>query len=178
MENLEKLLDQNIRKIPDFPKKGILFYDITSLLMKPEVFNTIIEKMFEYYKDREIDGIIAAESRGFIFASPLCLKLNVPLLLARKKGKLPGKTISAEYSLEYGTATIEIHEQDLKKVKNVLIVDDLIATGGTLEAIANIVEKAGCTVKGVFGVIGLPFLNYEERLKKYNIKTFINYHGE
>lgn len=178
MDNFEILLDRNIRKIRDFPKKGILFYDITSLLMVPDVFNKIIDKMYNYYKNKNIDGIIAVESRGFLFASPLSLKLNVPLLLARKKGKLPGRTLSIEYSLEYGKEIIEIHEEDLNRVNNILIVDDLIATGGTLEAIAKIVEKTNCNVVGVFGVIGLPFLNYEEKLKKYDIKTFINYNSE
>jgi len=178
MTNLEKILDSNIRKVPDFPKKGILFYDITSLVMNPECFDLIINEMLSYYKDIKIDAVIAAESRGFIFASPFCLKKKIPLILARKKGKLPGKTFSKSYLLEYGEATIEIHKDDLLKVNNILIVDDLVATGGTLKAIADIVEENEKKVSGIFCVIGLPFLNYDKLLGKYNIKTLINYHSE
>lgn len=178
MTNLEKILDDSIRKIPDFPKEGILFYDITSILLNPKVYGLVIDAMEHLYEDESVDGIIAAESRGFLFAGPLALKKGVPLILARKKGKLPGATWSSEYKLEYGTATIEIHRDDLKKGERYLIVDDLVATGGTLKAIASIVESAEATVTGYFSVIGLPFLDYETFLKPYNIKTLINYHGE
>ncbi len=178
MNNLEKILDDSIAKVKDFPKKGILFYDITSILLKPSVFNLVIENLFNYYSNSSIDGIIAVESRGFIFASPLCLKFNVPLILARKKGKLPRQTISESYSLEYGQETIEIHKDDIIKDKNYLLIDDLIATGGTLKAIANLVERSGAKVCGIAAVIGLPFLNYDRLIGKYNVKTLINYHTE
>ena len=178
MQNLEKILDDNIRKIPDFPKKGILFYDITSLIMNPECLNIVLDIMNDYYKETKIDAIIAAESRGFIFASPFSIKRNVPLLLARKKGKLPGKTVSKAYELEYGEASMEIHEEDLAKVDNILIVDDLIATGGTLKAIAEMIEEKGKKVAGIFSVIGLPFLNYMDKLSAYDVKTLINYDTE
>ena len=178
MKELEIILDQNIRKIPDFPKKGILFYDITSLLINPEVFNLIIDKMVEIYKDIKIDAVVAAESRGFIFASPFCIKMKLPLILARKKGKLPGKTISKEYNLEYGTAILEMHEEDVTRFKNILIIDDLIATGGTLKAIAEMIESTGAKVAGIFSIIGLPFLNYDKVLEKYEVTTLINYHSE
>lgn len=178
MNNLEKILDDSIAKVKDFPKKGILFYDITSLLLKPAVFNLIIENLYEYYSKSQLDGIIAVESRGFIFAAPLVLKFNIPLILARKKGKLPRKTISESYSLEYGEETIEIHQEDINKGKKYLLIDDLIATGGTLKAIANLVEKSGAIVGGIAAVIGLPFLNYDKLLGKYDVKTLINYHGE
>ncbi len=178
MNNLEKILDNAIAKVKDFPKKGILFYDITSLLLKSEVFNLAIENLYDYYLKSDIDGIIAVESRGFIFGSPLSLKFNVPLILARKKGKLPRPTISESYSLEYGQETIEIQKEDIISGKKYLLIDDLIATGGTLKAIANLVEKSGGKVAGIAAVIGLPFLNYDKLLGKYDIKTLINYHGE
>lgn len=171
-------LDAAIRKIPDFPKKGILFYDVTSLLTNPKAFGFIVEKTKKQYSDRGITGIVAIESRGFVFAAPLALHLGVPLILARKKGKLPGKTISESYSLEYGTAALEIHEEDLKSGMNLLIVDDLIATGGTLRAVANMIERQKSRVAGIFAVIGLPFLHYDRQIGKYPVTTLIDYHGE
>lgn len=178
MNNLEKILDDSIAKVKDFPKKGILFYDITSILLKPSVFNLVIENLYEYYLNSAIDGIVAVESRGFIFAAPLALKFNVPLILARKKGKLPRQTILESYTLEYGEETIEVHKEDIKSESRYLLIDDLIATGGTLKAVANLVEKSGATVTGIAAVIGLPFLNYDKLLGKYDVKTLINYHGE
>lgn len=178
MNNLEKILDDSIAKVQDFPKKGILFYDITSILLKPNVFNLIIDNFYDYYSNFSIDGIIAVESRGFIFASPLALRFKVPLILARKKGKLPRKTISESYTLEYGEETIEVHKDDIEKGKRYLLIDDLIATGGTLKAVANLVESSNATVAGIAAVIGLPFLNYDKILGKYDVKTLINYHSE
>ncbi|HOJ64571.1 MAG TPA: adenine phosphoribosyltransferase [Spirochaetota bacterium] len=171
-------LDNFIRKVKDFPKPGILFYDITSIFTQPEAFSWIIEKAFEMYKDKKIDMLLAVESRGFIFASPLAYKMKIPLVLARKAGKLPGATIKENYALEYGTATLEVHKEDIPSGKNILIIDDLIATGGTLKACANLVKKLGSNVTGFFAVIGLPFLNYEKLLEGYDIKTLINYHSE
>jgi adenine phosphoribosyltransferase len=171
-------LNRAIRKVPDFPKKGILFYDVTSLLTNPKAFSHIVEKMKKAYADKGITGIVAIESRGFVFAAPLALHLGVPLILARKKGKLPGKTISESYSLEYGTATLEIHEEDLGSGMNLLIVDDLIATGGTLRAVANMIERQDSRVAGIFAVIGLPFLHYEKLIGEYGVTTLIDYHGE
>ncbi len=171
-------LDDVIRKVKDFPKEGILFYDVTSIFTNPEALQWIIDKAESLYEGKKIDAILSVESRGFIIASPLAYKMSVPLALARKKGKLPGETISQSYSLEYGEATLEIHKTDIKPGMNVLIIDDLIATGGTLKACAMMVEKLGAKVAGFFGIIGLPFLNYEEALKGYEINTLINYHGE
>ncbi|MGB3242337.1 MAG: adenine phosphoribosyltransferase, partial [Candidatus Omnitrophota bacterium] len=128
-------LDKAIRKVPDFPKPGILFYDVTSIFANPEAFQFVLDKMDELYKDVEIDGVIAIESRGFLLGAPFALKRSIPLVLARKSGKLPGDTIAKSYSLEYGEATLEIHKSDLTPNKKWLIVDDLIATGGTLEAV-------------------------------------------
>ncbi len=171
-------LDNAIRKIKDFPKKGILFYDITSIFTNPEAFNWIIDNSYDIFKNEKIDGIVAIEARGFVFASSLAYKLKIPLILARKAGKLPGKTIRQSYSLEYGEAILEIQEDDIKKEQNILIVDDLIATGGTIKACIDIVEKLGAKVHSILGLIGLPFLNYQEILNGYKIKTFINYDNE
>ena len=171
-------LDDYIRKIKDFPKKGILFYDVTSLFTNPVSFKWIVQKMTELYKNRKPDAVLAVESRGFIVASPFAFNLGIPLALARKAGKLPGETIKQSYSLEYGEATLEIQKSDIQKGDNVLIIDDLVATGGTLKACAEMVEKLGAKVEGFFGIIGLPFLNYDKALNGYDVKTLINYHGE
>ena len=171
-------LDKVIRKIPDFPKPGILFYDITSVFINPEAFQFVVDQMDEIYKDIRIDGIIAIESRGFLLGAPFALKRSIPLVLARKSGKLPGDTIAKSYSLEYGEATLEIHKSDLTPGKRWLIVDDLIATGGTLAAVAEMVKHQGAEVAGIFSIIGLTFLNYMEKIKDYNPITLIDYEGE
>lgn len=171
-------LDKVIRKVPDFPKPGILFYDITSIFTNPQAFEYVVEKMCDAYPDDAVDGVVAIESRGFILGSPFALRKSIPLVIARKKGKLPGKTVEASYSLEYGTAVLEIHVEDLTPGKRWLIVDDLIATGGTLEAVAGMVEKQGGSVAGIFSIIGLPFLNYMEKIGRYRPLTLIDYHGE
>ncbi|NLG16191.1 MAG: adenine phosphoribosyltransferase [Fibrobacter sp.] len=171
-------LDLAIRKVPDFPKPGILFYDVTSIFTNPEAFGYVVDSMVELYKGENIDGVISVESRGFLLGACFSYKMKLPLVLARKKGKLPGKTISQSYLLEYGSATLEIHEADLVPGKRWLIIDDLIATGGTLEAVAGMIESVGAQVAGIFGVIGLPFLNYDAKIGRYNPKTLINYHSE
>lgn len=171
-------LDKAIRKVPDFPKPGILFYDVTSIFTNPDAFRYAVDEMLNLYKNDKIDGVISIESRGFLMGACFAYEKKVPLVLARKKGKLPGKTISQSYLLEYGSATLEIHEADLIPGKNWLIIDDLIATGGTLEAVAGMIERVGASVAGIFSIIGLPFLNYNEKIGKYNPKTLINYHSE
>lgn len=173
-----EMLDKNIRRIPDFPKPGILFYDITSVLVNPEAFKYVIDQMVSIYKDKKIDAVAGVESRGFIFAAPFAEKLGIPLVLIRKKGKLPGDTYECSYSLEYGTATVEVHKEDIKKGQNILVVDDLIATGGTLAAAKNLIEQGGAEVTDFFGVIGLPFLNYQKVLENCNVTTLINYDSE
>ena len=171
-------LDSAIRKIPDFPKKGILFYDITSVIVNKDAFQHIINSMISEYKNQGLNRIVAIESRGFLFGAPLAWELKLPLVLARKKGKLPGKTYGEEYQLEYGKDSIEIHIDDLPAGEKILVVDDLIATGGTVEAVCKIIEKAGSYVAGIFGVINLPFLKNSGKLGKYSVKTLIAYHGE
>lgn len=171
-------LDSAIRKVKDFPKEGILFYDITGILAKPDAFNYCIDSFYELYKNKDIDGIVCLEARGFIFASPLAAKMNVPLILARKKGKLPGKTYEKEFALEYGVDTISIQHVDIKKGDKILIIDDLLATGGTIDAARAIIEDNGAIVEAIGGVIGLPFLGYEKVLEKYPIDVLITYDGE
>ncbi|MFP4363300.1 MAG: adenine phosphoribosyltransferase [Spirochaetia bacterium] len=171
-------LDKAIRKVPNFPKPGILFYDITGILQTPQAFDYCIEQMAEIYKDEKIDAVAAVESRGFIFAGPFARQMNLPQILVRKKGKLPGECLSKTFQLEYGTDTIEVHVKDVPKNGRILIVDDLIATGGTLKASCDMFEQAGAEVAGVFGVVGLPFLNYEKVLEGYQVKTLINYDSE
>lgn len=177
MADLE-LLDKSIRRVPDFPKPGILFYDITSVFVNPEAFKYCIDKMVEIYKDSEIEAIAGVDSRGFLFAAPLAEKLGIPMVLIRKKGKLPGDTYSCKYALEYGTAEVEVHKADVEKGKKYLVVDDLIATGGTLVAARNLIEQGGGKVTDFFGVIGLPELNYEKVLAPSKITTLITYSGK
>ena len=171
-------LDKSIRRIPDFPKPGILFYDITGVLVDPKAFQYCLDRMVSIYKDKRIDAVAGIESRGFLFAAPFAERMGIPLVLIRKKGKLPGKTYSCKYSLEYGTAEIEAHISDIQKGKNYLLTDDLIATGGTLNAARNVIEQGGGIVTDYFGVIGLPFLNYEKVLSPANITTLITYNAE
>lgn len=177
MNDIE-IIDNSIRRVPDFPKPGVLFYDITGILCNPEAFKICLEKMYQIYKDKNLDGICAVESRGFIFAGPLAEKLGIPLVLIRKKGKLPGETYSCKYALEYGTAEIEVQKSDIKKGSNYLVIDDLIATGGTLQAAKKLVEMGGGLVSEFFGIIGLPFLNYEKILSPTKVTTLINYKSE
>ncbi len=171
-------LDQAIRKIPDFPKEGILFYDITSILTTPEAFRYCIDRMCELYKDATVDAVACVEARGFVFAAPFAYRMGIPLILVRKKGKLPGKTREKHFNLEYGQDIVAIHESDVNKGDRILIVDDLIATGGTVKAAGELIEEMGGSVAGVFGVIGLPFLDYEVLLSQYDIQTLINYDSE
>jgi adenine phosphoribosyltransferase len=171
-------LDDAIRKVPDFPKKGILFYDITSVLTNPDAFRYCVDSMVRLYKDERLDAVAAIESRGFLFASPLCDRLGLSLILVRKKGKLPGKTRTKKYMLEYGEAEIEIHEADIPAGGRILLVDDLIATGGTVKAAADLLVEGGATPVGVFAVIGLPFLKYETTLEGLPVRTLIEYFGE
>lgn len=171
-------LDTVIRKVPDFPKEGVLFYDITGILAVPEAFRYCIEEMARLCAGRNIDSIAAVEARGFVFAAPLAERLGVPLILVRKLGKLPNKAYTKSFALEYGCDVICVQEVDVQEGKHVLLVDDLIATGGTLKAAAVMFEEHGAVVEGFMGVIGLPFLNYEQVLAGYPVQVLQVYNGE
>jgi adenine phosphoribosyltransferase len=170
-------LDDYIRKVPDFPKKGVLFYDITSILGSPKAFSYCVEAMLDLYGKKDINAVAAIEARGFLFAAPFAVRLGVPLILIRKKGKLPGKTLSKKYQLEYAEAEVEVHVEDVPSGSRVLLTDDLIATGGTLRAAKELLISCGAQVPEIFGVVGLPFLNYEKNLD-VPVTTLIQYHGE
>lgn len=157
-------IKQAIVDVKDFPTKGILFKDITPIFTDPQLVKEIVAEMAHKCQDLDFDVIIAPESRGYIFGIPLALLMNKPFVFVRKKGKLPRKTISVSYALEYGQAEIEIHEEDLKQNMKVLIVDDLLATGGTIHAIQALVNKAHATVVGNMFLIELTALNGKEKL--------------
>ena len=171
-------LNKAIRKIPDYPKKGILFFDITSILFNPEAFQYCVGKMVEIYQNGNVDAVAGIESRGFLFAAPLADRLGIPLILVRKAGKLPGDVYHQDYQLEYGATAVEIHKTDVPRGKNVLLIDDLIATGGTLAASRKLLEEGGAFVNDIFGVIGLPFLNFQEKLPGITIRTLVEYQNE
>ena len=158
-------LKKYIRSIPDYPKKGILFRDITTLIKNPEAFNFAIDKIVEISKKIKFDKISAIESRGFVFASVVSYKLKKPLIMMRKKNKLPAERHSVDFELEYGKATIEVHKDSIKKDDDVLIIDDLIATGGTAEAAARLVEISQGKVAGFIFIINLFDLGGDEKLK-------------
>ncbi|TXJ36004.1 adenine phosphoribosyltransferase [Brachyspira aalborgi] len=168
-------LKDYIRSIQDYPKEGILFRDITTLLKDKDAFKLAIDKMAEQVKDKKVDLIVGAESRGFLIGSALAYKMNCGFIPVRKKGKLPYKTISEEYALEYGTDTLFMHEDAIKKGDNVLVVDDLIATGGTALAMIKMVEKLGGNVIGSSFLIELEELNGRKEIEKYPINILIKY---
>ncbi len=171
MEHLKEL----IRSIPDFPKKGILFRDITTLLQNGPEFRRAIDTLAEYYEGKKIDQIVAVESRGFIVAAPLAYKLNAGLIPVRKKGKLPYKTVETTYELEYGTDTLQMHADAFQPGANILIVDDLLATGGTAKATIDLVEKLKGKVMGICFLIELTDLKGIEKLKGYEVLSIIKY---
>jgi adenine phosphoribosyltransferase len=165
-------LKKYIRSIPDYPKKGILFRDITTLIKNKDAFKNCIDQMSEVLKKLNYDKIASIESRGFLFASPLSYNLQKPNVLMRKKNKLPAEKYSVDFELEYGKATLEIHKDSIAPKEKIIIVDDLIATGGTAEAAAKLVEKSQGEVSGFIFVINLFDLGGQESLKKKGYKTF------
>ncbi len=173
-----EIIEAAIRKVADFPKPGVLFYDITGILVNPKAFSYCIDCMDREYKASEIDAVAAIESRGFIFAAPFAVRRGLPLILLRKKGKLPGETYGIDFTLEYGHDVLEVHRSDVGRGQRVLLVDDLIATGGTLSAAAQLLALGGAKVIGIFGVVGLPFLHYERALSGYPVKTLVEYSSE
>ena len=169
-----------IRTIPDYPKKGIMFRDITTLLADPQGFRLSINKMVERYTGIKIDKVAGIEARGFIFGAPLAHQLGVGFVPIRKKGKLPADTISHEYDLEYGTDVVEIHADAIRKGESVLLVDDLLATGGTAEATIHLIEKTGGTVRECCFVVDLPDIGGRARLQKlgYSVFSLCTFEGE
>lgn len=168
-------LKQFIRDIPDFPKPGILFRDITPLLASPAAFRETIRRMAAPYRQRKIDAIVAAEARGFIFAAPLSLELKAGFVPVRKPGKLPAKTHSFRYELEYGKGTLEMHVDGVSAGQNVLVVDDLLATGGTVGACCKLLEQSGATVAGCVFAIELAALGGAQTVAPHEVFSVIRY---
>ncbi len=168
-------LKELIRSIPDFPKKGILFRDITTLLQNGPQFHRAIDILAKHYRDKKIDNIVAVESRGFIIASPLAYKLKAGIIPVRKKGKLPYETVESTYELEYGTDTLQMHADAFQPASNILIVDDLLATGGTAKATIDLVKKLKGKVVGICFLIELTDLKGREKLKGYEVLSIIKY---
>lgn len=168
-------LTSYIRDIPDFPKPGILFKDITPLLAAPQAFATTIDLLCEHYEGHQIDAVAAAEARGFIFAAPIALRMKLPLIPFRKPGKLPYQTYAYQYDLEYGQAELHVHVDGVRPGSNVLLIDDLLATGGTMEAACQLVAKAGGQVAGCAFVIELEFLNGRDKLRKHDVFSLVKY---
>ena len=170
-----EFLKSIIRDVPDYPKKGIIFKDITPLLADPKAFKTAINEMIVPFKDKKVDVITGIESRGFIFGSPMAYLLGASFVPVRKKGKLPYKVISENYALEYGVDTLEIHEDAIRKGQNVLVVDDLLATGGTVHAVMKMIQRLQGNILGASFLIELEFLKGREKLGAYNCSSLIRY---
>ncbi len=164
-----------IREVPDFPKPGIRFYDITTLLKQPDAFREVIDRMADQVGDARVDLVVGMESRGFIFSAPLAYKLGAGFVPVRKLGKLPAETIEVEYELEYGTATLEIHSDAIEKGQRVLIVDDLLATGGTVMGTIELVRRLGGEIAGLSFMVELSALNGRDKLGEFEIHTLLTY---
>lgn len=173
-----KKVEDYVRTIPDFPEEGIMFRDITTVLQDAEGFHLAIEELQRKLADTEFDVIVGAESRGFIFGAPLAYNMKKAFVPVRKKGKLPCETVEATYDLEYGTATIEMHKDSIKPGQKVVIVDDLIATGGTIEAAAKLVEQLGGEVVKILFLLELAGLEGRKKLAKYDVETVVVYPGK
>lgn len=173
-----KKLEEYVVSIPDFPEKGIIFRDVTSVIQDKDGLRLAIDTMQDKIRDIDFDVIAGAESRGFIFGTPIAYNLNKPFVLIRKAGKLPRETVSTSYELEYGKATIEMHKDSIKPGQKVLLVDDLIATGGTTEAMIKLIEELGGEVVGVVVLIELEGLNGRARIADYRLESAICYPGK
>ncbi|MFN8619433.1 MAG: adenine phosphoribosyltransferase [Chloroflexota bacterium] len=168
-------LRAEIREVPDFPKPGILFYDITTLIKQPAPFKEAIDLMVEPFKDRKVDVVVGMESRGFIFSAPMAIALGAGFVPVRKLGKLPGETISVEYALEYGTNTLEIHKDAISAGQRVLVVDDLLATGGTVLGTIELIRQLKAEIVGLSFLVELLFLKGRDRLSEYDIHSIVQY---
>jgi adenine phosphoribosyltransferase len=164
-----------VRDVPDFPVKGILFKDITTLVRHGDAFQKVVDWMAEQYANKEVDKVVAIEARGYIFGAPLAYKLGAGFVPVRKPGKLPARSISESYALEYGTNTLEVHEDAIDPGQRVVIVDDLLATGGSARATINLVERLGGQVVGVAFMIELDFLHGRAQLEGYEVVSLIHY---
>lgn len=171
-------LESYVRSIPNFPEEGIIFRDITTVLQDAEGLKLAIDAMLEELEGVDFDVVVGTESRGFIFGVPIAYALGKPFIPCRKKGKLPCETVTAEYALEYGTAAIELHRDSIKEGQKVVLVDDLIATGGTIEACAGLVEQLGGKVEKIIFLMELAGLKGRERLKNYDVASIIVYDGK
>jgi adenine phosphoribosyltransferase len=171
-------LAKAIRNVPDFPKKGIVFRDITTLLKDPTAFTRALDLFYERYRDDKIQKVACVEARGFILGAALAARLGAGFVPIRKRGKLPAETIREEYELEYGTDVVEIHKDAIQPAERVLLHDDLLATGGTMEASCRLVERLGGTIVGVSFLVELSFLKGRDRLRKHNIFSIIQYAAE
>ena len=172
-----KKMEEYVRSIPDFPEEGIIFRDVTSVLQDADGLRLAIDSMQELLKDVEFDVVVGAESRGFVFGTPIAYNLHKPFVLVRKKGKLPCETISKEYDLEDGSAVIEMHRDSIQPGQKVVLVDDLIATGGTIQAAAELVEELGGEVVKIIFLMELAGLKGREKLSKYDVASVIRYEG-
>jgi adenine phosphoribosyltransferase len=168
-------LRARIREVPDFPKPGILFYDITTLLKDASAFAAVIDQMADAVKGQQIDVVVGMESRGFIFAAPLAYRLNAGFVPVRKLGKLPAETLEVEYDLEYGTATLEIHRDAIQPGQKVLLVDDLLATGGTVLGTIELVRQLGGEIAGLSFMVELGALHGRDKLADFSIHTLLTY---
>jgi adenine phosphoribosyltransferase len=168
-------LRAKIREVPDFPKPGILFYDITTLLKDPEAYREAVNLMVKPFKEAQVDIVVGMESRGFIFSGPIAYQLHAGLVPVRKLGKLPAETVSVEYALEYGSNTLEIHKDAIQPGQRVLIVDDLLATGGTVRGTIELVERLRGTIVGLDFLVELTFLKGRERLTGYQAASVVQY---
>jgi len=164
-----------IRNVPDFPKPGIQFKDITTLLLEPPAFKHIVDTWAERYTEKGVDAIVGVDARGFIFGAALAYKMALPFIPARKKGKLPGQTIGQEFDLEYGTDTVEVHIDALKEGQRVVIVDDLLATGGTVAAVAQLVKKLKAEIVEAAFVVELPPLKGREKLNDLEVHSLVEF---
>ena len=171
-------IKESIRTVPDWPIQGVMFRDITTLLQDPDVFRESCDVLYNRYKDMQIDKIVGIDARGFVFGAVLAYKLNIGFVPVRKKGKLPYKTINASYTLEYGENVVEMHEDSIAKGEKVIIVDDLIATGGTIAAAVELVEKLEGEILELACVIELPDLKGREKIKNYKLFSMVEFEGD
>lgn len=173
-----KKVEDYVRSIPDFPQKGITFRDVTSVIQDKDGLKLAVDGMIDKLKGIDFDLVVGPESRGFVFGMPVAYELNKGFVMVRKKGKLPCETIEAEYALEYGRATVEMHKDSIKPGQKVVIIDDLIATGGTIEAIISMIEKLGGEVVKIVFLMELAGLNGRKKLEKYDVASVIHYEGK